>query len=719
VRSPLGALLNKAPVPYSGRSGGFGGLFAGGGVQSDPSAQMASMGADGTLFAIVNRTSNAVAQVNWRLYRKARTGKKEDRVEVTAHAALDLWNKPNPFFTRQELAEATQQHVDLTGEGWWVIYRDPRSPLPLELWPVRPDRMTPIPSAETYLAGYVYTGPGGEQVPLGLDDVIFMRMPNPLDPYRGMGPVQTVMVDIGAEKAAAEWNRNFFANSAEPGGIVEIDRRLSQPEFDEHVKRWGEQHRGVSNAHRVALLEGGMKWVERKYTNKDMEFTALRSMSSTKIREAFGMPKFAVGDVGDVNRATAEASKAWFAEQLTVPRLERFKGALNNDLLPFYRDDSLEFDYDNPVPPDEATENATRASKVSAATQLVAAGWDPDEALGAVGLPSMTFVGDDGKSGGGARQLSIAEMVQKLYLGVDAIVTWEEARAMLNAAGAELDLSVPQPEPASLFGAPAAAPATPGRRAPAALALNAAAEDEPETPPEREDWQDRLDELLAAWVAVTAAQRSEIADQIIDVVGRGNLAELADLTVDTTEGAALLEAAMVDQAAAAAERTAADAAEQGVEIEAATIEGEIAADLTAAAAVTAALLGSGLAMFAGREALRVWAPGMSGREVADLVDESLESQSDATLRTELGGEIWAAENEGRFATFALAALAGIVPKFLRADEVRDSATCPACKKIDGKRYLSVAKAEADYPFGGYRDCAGRSRCRGTVVATWL
>jgi HK97 family phage portal protein len=372
VRSPLGTLLNKAPIPYVGSGVGF--AFGRGGTANDPTSQMGAMGAIGTLFAIVHRTSNATAQVNWRLYRRARTGRREDRVEVTSHAALDLWNKPNPWFTRQELVETTQQHVDLTGEGWWVVARDPRSPLPLELWPVRPDRMTPVPSVENYLAGYVYTAPGGERVPLGLDDVIFMRMPNPLDPYRGMGPVQTVMVDIGAEQAAAEWNRNFFRNSAEPGGIVEIERRLSQAEFEEHVKRWGEQHRGVSNAHRVALLEGGMKWVERKYTNKDMEFTALRNMSSTKIREAYGIPKFAVGDLDDVNRATAEASKSWFAEQLTVPRLERIKGALNNDLLRLYRDDSLEFDYDNPVPPDAETENATRASKVSAATQLVAAG---------------------------------------------------------------------------------------------------------------------------------------------------------------------------------------------------------------------------------------------------------------------------------------------------------------------------------------------------------
>src|SRR5690606_31685077 len=120
---------------------------------------------------------------------------------------------------------------------------------------------------------YVYTSPSGEQVPLAVDDVIFLRRPNPLDPYRGMSVVQTILMDIDATAASAEWNANFFRNSAEPGGIVEAERRLTDDEFSEFRARWAEQHRGVQNAHRVAVLENGLKWVDRKYTMRDMQFT--------------------------------------------------------------------------------------------------------------------------------------------------------------------------------------------------------------------------------------------------------------------------------------------------------------------------------------------------------------------------------------------------------------------------------------------------------------
>lgn len=388
----VAGLLNKAPVPYTGRSR----LPSAFTRRDSREAAMNAMGDVGTLFAIVHRAANATAQVEWRLYRKATLGRAEDRKEVTSHLALDIWNRPNPFMTRQELVEATQQHVDLTGEGWWTIARNPsmRS-LPLELWPVRPDRMEPVPHATDFLAGYTYTSPDGEKVPLKLDEVIQLRMPNPLDPYRGMGPVQAILTDLDSAQYSAEWNRNFFRNSAEPGGIIEIDRRLDDDEFDTLRERWAEQHRGVAAAHRVAMLEQGMKWVDRQFTMRDMQFAELRTASREIIREAFGFPKPMLGTVDDANRANMEAADAMFARWLIVPRLERIKQALNTEFLPMFGStgQGVEFDYADPVPKDAEALDRERDSRAASAKALVEAGYHPEDVAGALGLPRMRYVG--------------------------------------------------------------------------------------------------------------------------------------------------------------------------------------------------------------------------------------------------------------------------------------------------------------------------------------
>jgi len=205
-----------------------------------------------------------------------------------------------------------------------------------------------------------------------------------------MGPVQSILVDLDSTRYSAEWNRNFFLNSAEPGGIVEYPNGLNDTEWKRTVERWREQHQGIENAHRVAIIEKG-KWVERQFNMRDMQFAELRGVSREVIREAYGIPKFAVGDVEDVNRATADAAAVWFGRQLTIPRLERIKGALNTRFLPLFGATSanLEFDYENPVPEDEEAQRAERDSKATAAkTYIVDCGFEHKPVLEYLELPA-------------------------------------------------------------------------------------------------------------------------------------------------------------------------------------------------------------------------------------------------------------------------------------------------------------------------------------------
>jgi HK97 family phage portal protein len=311
---------------------------------------------------------------------------------VEKHAALTVINKPNDFFTRQELFEAGQQHVDLTGESWTVIYRV--GEVPYELWNIRPDRVTVVENESQFLIGYIYTDPDGKEHPIRKEDMLSIRMPNPTDPYRGMGPVQTLLDQIGSSKLAAQYQKHFFANGARPGAVIKLSRRLSDPEFDQLVSRYNANHRGVANTNRTAFLEEGDFIDVKPYTIADMQFVESANLNRDTILLAYGMSKFAVGVVDDVNRATAEASKAWFGETITVPRLDRWKGMLNNDFLPQfpgYQYD-LEFVYSNPVPADREADRADKETTTRIYIDLINAGCDPTEAAAYAGLPPMTVM---------------------------------------------------------------------------------------------------------------------------------------------------------------------------------------------------------------------------------------------------------------------------------------------------------------------------------------
>lgn len=390
----LRGIFNRAPVPFVSRSGGGLSLRAWG--DFGRRSQLAASEVNSDLYSIVHRTSTSTAAVNWRLYRSSPSGLAEDRVEVLKHQALRVWKRPNDFWTGREFVEAGQQHNDLTGETWWVVERASITgygelAFPTGMWVVRPDRMVPIPSPTDYLSGYMYVGPSGEEVALTRDQVIQTKIPSPLDPYRGLGPVQALMLTLEGAQAAEAYDAAFFTNGAMPGGLLRTPNMLSDPDFNRIASRWRDQHKGTENAHRVAILEGGLDFTAVTYSRKDMQRTESAGVTSDKIKRAFGISGFALGELQDANRAAAEAASAWFAQNLTIPRLDRLKDALNYQFLPLFGDTGtgLEFDYDNPVEPDQATQNETLTAKTAAYRELVDAGVEPDDAARTVGLPTM------------------------------------------------------------------------------------------------------------------------------------------------------------------------------------------------------------------------------------------------------------------------------------------------------------------------------------------
>lgn len=399
-------------MPYVSRAGRYGDVAA---ADAGP---LGATGSNGTLFSIINTLSTDVASVSWHMHAttRVRSGATcpvcdmEGVRLVPAHPALSVLNRPNDFFTRQELFESVQQHIDLVGEGWMTVaYLGSR---PIELWPVRPDRMAPVRDPKNYLTGYVYRAPDGQLIPLRREEVIFVRVPAPWDAYRGAGAVQTLVNQLWGAQYASEWNRRFFENSALPGGLVEIPVHLSDPEFEEFQQRWAESHKGVNNAHTVGMLEYGAKWVDLKYTQRDMEFVELRRVTREEVREAFGVHAATLGISEDVNRANAEAAEYTHAKRKVVPRCDRWKGALNNDFLRLFKgySDGYEFCYESPVPEDKEAERADRTSKAQAFSTLVTAGVEADDAAMLVGYPTglrmrqpamaAAPAGGDGANGG-------------------------------------------------------------------------------------------------------------------------------------------------------------------------------------------------------------------------------------------------------------------------------------------------------------------------------
>lgn len=418
--------------------------------------QLGAMASVGTVFGIVDRIASSQSDVEWCLYRKARSGKKEDRTPVTNHLAWDLWQKPNDVFEGPFLREGVQQHYELTGEGWLVVeLAEGFADIPLSIWYVRPDRIEPVPGETTFLAGYVYTSVDGEKVPLTVREVLPIKRPNPLNPYRGLGAIQSVLLETQSARAAAEWNRNFFRNGAMPGGVIEVPNELDDNQFTTLIQRWRESHKGVSRAHRVGVLEHGATFNPVTYSIKDMQMTEVRGMTRDSVMEAFGISRHMLGITEDVNRASAAAGEYMFAKYIARPRAVRWRAMANGLYLPLFgkaaRD--LEFDFEGLVPEDAEAENAARDSLAAAAKSYVEAGFPLEWICDTLGLPPLIDTGTSAV----AMAERIGLLVQKLYLGIgevgqpNVLLSTEEGRTLIAIAAAGSGFAIdPAAVPAQL-----------------------------------------------------------------------------------------------------------------------------------------------------------------------------------------------------------------------------------------------------------------------------
>ena len=329
-------------------------IFTGG--TTSPAEYINTYGEVGWVFACVSRIASAVAETKWRLYTK--NGK--DLTEIIDHPLLELFDFVNKFHTGLEMMEQTQTYIDLVGEVFWLVIKDQLG-TPAEIWILNPNKVKVIPDKKLYIKGYIYKN-GKDEIPLSTDDIVHIKLPNPKNPFRGQSPLGSVSADIEAEKYSSQYNRTFFQNSAEPNGVIQFEGTLTDTQYERLRYQWNKQYQGSSNAHKVAILEGGASWQGNMITQRDMQFRELRVMNRDTIMGVYGMPKHILGIAEDVNRANAEASEYTFARWVLKPRLERIKAKLNEQLIPMYAQENLFLDYDTPIP-DDVTRNLAVADQ--------------------------------------------------------------------------------------------------------------------------------------------------------------------------------------------------------------------------------------------------------------------------------------------------------------------------------------------------------------------
>ncbi|MBA4353331.1 MAG: phage portal protein [Novosphingobium sp.] len=255
----------------------------------------------------------------------------------------------------QPLLETLAAHLMLHGNGYVQVLRDVEGN-PVELFALRPERVTILPDAGGWPAAFAYKV--GEKAlriealdDFGRPNLIHVKHFHPVDDHYGAGCLEAAEEAVAIHNAAARWNRSLLENAARPSGALVYDpgdpgASLTPDQFERIKAELTQAYAGQVNAGRPMLLEGGLKWQSLALTPADMDFATLKAAAARDIALAFGVPPMLLGIPGDNTYANyREANRALWRLTL-LPVAGKILSALAEGLAPWFRDARLGVDMD-------------------------------------------------------------------------------------------------------------------------------------------------------------------------------------------------------------------------------------------------------------------------------------------------------------------------------------------------------------------------------------
>ncbi len=280
------------------------------------------------VYIAVNRIAEAAALVPLHVYRL----QGETRAEVERHPLENLLDAPNPYLSRFELFEQTVGHLELTGNAYWFLGGNGAG-VPIEIWPLRPDRVSIVPDPDQYVKGYIYEV-DGHRIPLLPIEVVHFKRWHPANDYYGLSALEAARLAVSSDHAMAEWNRNTFGqDNGVPAGVVNIKENVSDADYERIKREWRASYGGPQR--RTAFLRGSIiEWKNMGLSHHDLDFLKGRQSHRDEILNIFGLP---VGMLSEnATEANAKVAERLFIERTLWPKLVRLAQKITQDLLPFW-----------------------------------------------------------------------------------------------------------------------------------------------------------------------------------------------------------------------------------------------------------------------------------------------------------------------------------------------------------------------------------------------
>lgn len=286
------------------------------------------------VYACVRILAEAVASLPLHVYEYQDDGGKK---LVHDHPLYYLLHdEPNPEMTSFVFRETLMSHLLIWGNAYAQIIRDGAGRV-LGLYPLLPDKID-VQRDDRGNIYYVYSRNSDENpmfkeygdIRLKAEEVLHIPGLG-FDGLIGYSPIAMAKNAVGMTLACEEYGASFFANGANPGGVLEHPGVLKDP--SKVRESWNSVYRGVNNAHKIAVLEEGMKYQQIGIPPEEAQFLETRKFQINEIARLYRIPPHMIGDLDKSSFSNIEQQSLEFVKYTLDPWVIRWEQSLQRSLL--------------------------------------------------------------------------------------------------------------------------------------------------------------------------------------------------------------------------------------------------------------------------------------------------------------------------------------------------------------------------------------------------